>query len=102
WLEVGGDDLECCGDDVERGIVDRSAGHGPDEQLEQLGLAEEEHLSLVGEVPEERAFGEPRAFRDVCDGRLLEAALEEEVHSGEHESSTGVGLPSAHGSDGTG
>ena len=51
-----------------------------DEQLLQRARAREQHLALVGEVPEERPLREPRPLGDLRDRGLLEPALAVELH----------------------
>ena len=53
---------------------------GQDPLLEEAGSTEE-HLSFVGEVPEERALGQPRSRRDLGGGGLVEPPLGEEGKS---------------------
>jgi hypothetical protein len=50
-------------------------GHGADQGLAQAGLAVEENLALVGEVPIEGALGDARPRGDLRDGDLVEAVL---------------------------
>ena len=64
---------------VERGELRGRVGEGLDHPRGQLLLAREEHLALVGEVPEEGPFGDSGPGRDLRDGGLLEAALGEEL-----------------------
>ena len=61
------------------------------------GAAAEEHFPLVGVVPEERPLREPGPGGDFRDGRLLEAALAEELHCRALEARASLRLPSAHG-----
>jgi hypothetical protein len=77
-----------------RCLGDHAAGHG-----RQFLLAGEEHLALVGVVPEEGAGGEPGPLRDLRDGRRREALLGEELESGVFEPFPRVRTPSAHRAD---
>jgi len=82
-----------------RGRPDRIA-----EQLHQHVLAAEQDLPLVGEVPEERALGQPGAVRDFGHGRGVEAVLGEQGERGTLEALPRVRFPSGHAdilSDGT-
>ena len=64
--------------------------------LEDLG-AGEQHLPLVGEVPEEGARRHPRPLGDLGHGRLLEALLDVQVQRRRAQPAGGVRLPATHG-----
>src|ERR1039458_9634220 len=57
-----------------------------------------QHLTLVGEVPEERASGQPGMFCDIRRRHVLVAAFQVQVERGLPESSFCPGLPSRHSS----
>ena len=59
--------------------VGRAGDRAHDQLLQRVGAGEQD-LALVGEMPEERPLGQPRARGDLGDGRLLEAALAVELH----------------------
>jgi 4-carboxymuconolactone decarboxylase len=67
------------------------------EQLNQHVLAAEQYLPLVGEVPEERALGQPGAVRDLGHGRGVEAVLGEQGERGAFEAFPRVRFPAGHG-----
>ena len=74
----------------------RRIGDRVDEQLLQRAGAAEQHLALVGEVPEERPLGQPGALGDLSDGRLVEAALAVQLHRRLLEPPARVWLPAHH------
>jgi uncharacterized protein (DUF2252 family) len=85
----------------------RRGRSGTDRVGEQSGqhvLPAEQHLSLVREMPEERALGQSGAVRDLGHGRGVVPVLGEQSERGTLEAFARVRLPSAHGdilSDGT-
>ena len=66
----------------ERCKVFGSLGNGSDERGAEGGFAVEEHLSLVGEVPEERAFGDPRTLGDLRGRGRVVAPLQVQLERG--------------------
>lgn len=82
----------------ERGAVRRIGDGAHHEFLEGVG-ASEQYLALVGEVPKERALGEPRSLSDLRHGGLVEPVLTVELQGCLLEATGGVGLPSTHGSE---
>ena len=71
-------------------------GDRADEQVLQRARAREQHLALVGEVPEERSLGQPGPLGDLGDRGLLEPALAVELQRRLLEPAARVWLPSAH------
>ena len=55
---------------------------GVGEQPGQHVFTAEQHLPLIGEVPEERGAVQTGAIRDLRDGRFLVAVLHEQVQRG--------------------
>ena len=81
--------------------VDRRGGVGaPATALTEsscsVARAAEQHLALVGEVPEERALGQPGALGDLGDGGVLEPTLAVERERGLLEPAPAVRLPTRH------
>ena len=91
------DDVEAGGDRVDRGGGLGRAGNALREPRLELIRAGEEDLALVGEMPEERALGQPGTVGDLGDGGLLKAALVLQLEGRLGQPALGVGLPSAHG-----
>jgi hypothetical protein len=79
-----------------RGAADRAG-----KQVFQGGGAGEQHLSFVGEVPKEGPFGQPGPLGYLGHRRVLEAALDVELHRRLLEPTSGVGLPSTHTKNGS-
>jgi len=79
----------------------RCVGDRSDEQLLQCNGSVEQHLALVGEVPEERALGQSGAPSDLRDRGVVVPALAVQRHRCLGEPSTGVGLPTNHTPDGS-
>ena len=71
---VGGG-VEAPGHRVEGAFGCWRAGHAGHDPLLQEGRSTEEHLSLVGEVPEERALGQPCSSGDLGGCGLVESPL---------------------------
>ena len=69
---------------------------GVHEQFLQRARPNEQHLALVGEVPEERPLGEAGPLGDVRHRRLLEPALAVELHGRPSKPPACVWLPSDH------
>ena len=67
-----------------------------DEQLLQVAPAREQHLALVGEVPEERSLREPGPLGDLRDRGLLEASLAVERERCLGEPAAAVRFPASH------
>ena len=70
--EVAG---EPAGDGIKGSAVRGCAGHAGHDPLLQQCRSTEENLPLVGEVPEESAFGQPRPDGDLRGGGLVESPL---------------------------
>jgi len=64
--------------------------------LQAFGAGEED-LAFVGEVAEERTFGQAGPFGDLGHRGLVEAALGVQVHGRLAEAGLGVRLPATHG-----
>jgi hypothetical protein len=65
-----------------RGEVFGGLGNGGDERGAEGGFAVEEHLPLVGEVPEERALGDPCAFGNLRGRGRVVASLQVQLERG--------------------
>ena len=78
--------------------VGRRSGHAGEDPLAQDGRPPEEHLALVGEVPEEGALGQPGALGDLRGGGLVEAAFGEQCERGLLQTASAVRFPSTHAS----
>ena len=92
----GAGGLEARGDRVDRRHGLGRVGDRAHEELLQRARAREQHLALVGEVPEERALGEPRPLGDLRHRGLLEPALAVELERRLLEPAARVRLPSSH------
>ncbi len=84
------------GDRVDRRCGIRRAGDGAHVDLAQHVLTPEQHLALVGEVPEERPLGEAGPFSYLRCRRLLKPAFLVQVQRCLLKSALGIGFPSAH------
>jgi hypothetical protein len=78
-LEEGAGGREGRGYRVYRGRGIRSAGERVYEELLQRARAPKQHLTLVGEVPEEGSLRESRPLGDLRNCSLFESALDEEL-----------------------
>ena len=95
-LEQSSSGLEGGGDRVDRRCGIRRAGDGAHQELLQCARAPEQHLALVGEVPEERSLGHPARCGDLGNGGVLEPALAVEGEGGLFEPAPAVRLPTRH------
>jgi hypothetical protein len=84
------------GDQFHRAERRRRLGHEASHLFGHRFVAGEEHFTLVGEVPEERPGREPCPRRDLRDGGLGEALIEEEIERGLLESFSRTRRPSTH------
>ena len=98
-LEQGAGGFQCRGDRLDRRRGLWRACDGADQELLQHACAREQHLALIGEVPEERPLGEPRPLGDLRHRGLLEPALDVELKRRLLQTATRVRLPPAHASD---
>ena len=73
--EHGGGGVEAPGNGVEGAVGCRRAGHAGHDPLLEEGRPTEEHFSLVGEVPEEGALGQPGSGGDLGGRGLVESPL---------------------------
>jgi hypothetical protein len=115
-LAVGGDDGEQAGSEL-AAVVGEGGGEGAEgrgDGLDRRGLAgrrgdrvgqdpavhvlaREQHLPLVGEVPEEGHLGQSAgSLGDLVDGGGVIALLGEQVECGAHQPFPRVRFPSAH------
>ena len=73
--EHGGGGVESTGNGVEGAVLGGRPGHAGHDPLLEEGRPTEEHFSLVGEVPEEGALGQPGSGGDLGGGGLVESPL---------------------------
>jgi DNA-binding transcriptional LysR family regulator len=88
--------LESRADRVDRRQCGRRVVDPLDEPVLEHARAVEQHLALVGEVPEEGPLGEARAPGDLRDRRLVVPALAVELKGGQLQAAVRVGLPPGH------
>ena len=79
----------------------RGAGHAGHDPLLEEGRPAEEHLPLVGEVPEEGALGQPGSVGDLGGRGLVESPLGVQGQSRLLQPPAAVRLPSTHELDPT-
>ena len=65
-------------------------------QLHECALPPEQHLPLVGEVPEECSLRQARPLGDLRNRGLVEPALGVELQGRLLEAAARIGLPPAH------
>ena len=97
--EHGGGGVESPGNGVEGAVGCGRAGHAGHDPLLEEGRSTEEHLSLVGEVPEEGALGQPGSGGDLGGGGLVESPLRVQGERRFLQPPATVRLPSTHGLD---
>jgi hypothetical protein len=96
--------LQARADGLERGGVGGCRRDPLGQQFAECRLPGDQQLTLVGEVPEERALGDARALRDLGDGRRVVALLGEQVDGGHDHPLPRSWFPPRHGTiigDGT-
>ena len=94
--EHGGGGGEPTGDGVEGAVLRGRPGHAGHDPLLEEGRSTEEHLSLVGEVPEEGALGQPGPGGDLGGRGLVESPLRVQSQSRFLQPPATVRLPSTH------
>ncbi len=94
--EHGGGGVEASGHGVEGAVGCWRAGHPGHDPLPEEGRPTEEHLSLVGEVPEEGALGHPGLGGDLGGCGLVEPPLRVQRQSRFLQPPPTVRLPSTH------
>src|SRR4051812_22358343 len=95
-LEQGAGRLEGCDYRVDRRCRVRRVDKGAHEEVLQLARAPEQHLALVGEVPEERPLRQSGPGADLRHRGLFEPALRVESEGGLLEPTACVWFPSPH------
>jgi len=88
--------VEGCGDRLQWRGRTGCAGDPVREEPAQRVLAGDQHLSLVGEVPEEGALGQSGSLGDLDNGGVVVALLGEQVECGAHQALPCVRFPSGH------
>jgi hypothetical protein len=73
--EHGGGSGESTANSVEGPVRRGRPGHAGHDPILEKGRSTEEHFSLIGEVPEEGALGQPRSSGDLRGCGLVESPL---------------------------